>query len=49
MKNFGVTDISKLHIKKGVVLDDYIICPELGKAGLEGFDFIYSDYEITLL
>lgn len=64
MKNFGVTDISKLHIKKGVVLDDYIICPELGKscvlvtekfrqrveeAGLEGFDFVYSDYEITLL
>ena len=32
MKNFGVTDISKLHIKKGVVLDDYIICPELGKS-----------------
>lgn len=64
MKNFGVTDISKLHIKKDVILDDYIICPELGKscvlvtekfrkrveeAGLEGFDFIYSDYEITLL
>lgn len=64
MENFGVTDISKLHIKKGVVLDDYIICPELGKscvlvtekfrqrveeAGLEGFDFVYSDYEITLL
>lgn len=64
MKNFGVTDISKLYIKKGVVLDDYIICPELGKscvlvtekfrqrveeADLEGFDFIYSDYEITLL
>lgn len=64
MKNFGVADISKLYIKKGVVLDDYIICPELGKscvlvtekfrqrveeAGLEGFDFVYSDYEITLL
>lgn len=32
MKNFGVTDISKLHIKKVVVLDDYIICPELGKS-----------------
>lgn len=64
IENFGVTDISKLHIKKGVILDDYIICPELGKscvlvtekfrqrveeAGLEGFDFVYSDYEITLL
>ena len=64
MKNFGVTDISRLHIKKDVILDDYIICPELGKScilvtekfrqrveegGLEGFDFVYSDYEITML
>lgn len=32
MKNFGVTNISKLYIKKGVVLDEYIICPELGKS-----------------
>lgn len=32
MKNFGITDISELYIKKGIVLDEYIICPELGKS-----------------
>jgi len=32
VKNFGITDISQLYIKKGVVLDEYIICPELGKS-----------------
>lgn len=64
LETFGVKNINDLHLKKGAILDDYIICfseerlcvlvtekfkQRVEDARLEGFDFIYSDYEITLL